>query len=156
VEERHRKIAEVALLAAGQYSLALAGGYAVAVHGMGSRPSGDVDLFLDWSRRGEFDQAVTAVITSFKAAGMETTVVARGETFARLLVAGAASDADADKVELAADWRSHEPVLLEIGPVLHADDAVTNKMAALFGRALARDFLDVDAIIAAAVTHPSG
>jgi hypothetical protein len=40
------------------------------------------------------------------------------------------------------------PVLLEIGPVLHADDAVANKMAALYGRALARDFLDIDAILA--------
>jgi len=51
-------------------------------------------------------------------------------------------------VEQAADWRSREPVILEIGPVLHPDDAVANKMAALYGRALARDFLDVDAILA--------
>jgi len=33
---------------------------------------------------------------------------------------------------VAADWRSHDPVTLEIGPVLHADDAVANKMAALY------------------------
>lgn len=32
--------------------------------------------------------------------------------------------------------------------MLHADDAVANKMAALYGRALPRDFLDVDAILA--------
>jgi predicted nucleotidyltransferase component of viral defense system len=32
--------------------------------------------------------------------------------------------------------------MLEIGPVLQSDDAVANKMAALYGRALARDFLD--------------
>jgi len=32
-------------------------------------------------------------------------------------------------------------------PVLHADDAVANKVCALFGRALPRDFLDVDAAI---------
>jgi hypothetical protein len=31
--------------------------------------------------------------------------------------------------------------------VLHADDAVANKMGALFGRALPRDFLDVDAAL---------
>jgi hypothetical protein len=36
---------------------------------------------------------------------------------------------------------------LAIGPVLHADDAVANKVCALFGRALPRDFLDVDAAI---------
>lgn len=51
-------------------------------------------------------------------------------------------------MEVAADWRSHAPVTLEIGPVLHADDAVANKMAALYGRALARDFVDIDAILA--------
>jgi hypothetical protein len=32
-----------------------------------------------------------------------------------------------------------------VGPVLHSDDAVANKVCALFGRALPRDFLNVDA-----------
>jgi hypothetical protein len=31
--------------------------------------------------------------------------------------------------------------------LLHADDALGNKMAALDGRALARDFLDIDAVL---------
>ncbi len=31
--------------------------------------------------------------------------------------------------------------------MLHLDDAVANKMCALYGRALPRDFLDVDAIV---------
>jgi hypothetical protein len=79
---------------------------------------------------------------------VEVTEVARAETFARLLVTDPAAGGEPDKVEVAADWRSHEPVTLEIGPVLHADDAVANKMAALNGRALARDFLDIDAILA--------
>jgi hypothetical protein len=79
---------------------------------------------------------------------MKVTVVTRAETFARLLVADPAAGGEPDKVEVAADWRAHDPVMLEIGPVLHADDAVANKMAALYGRALARDFLDVDAILA--------
>lgn len=52
-----------------------------------------------------------------------------------------------DKLEMSADWRAHPPVLLDIGPVLHPDDAVANKMCALFGRALARDFLDIDAAV---------
>jgi hypothetical protein len=147
VEEHHRQIAEIALAAAGKYSLALAGGYAIQAHGIGSRPSGDVDLFLNWARRDDFDDAVGAVIGALEQHGMKVTVVARDETFARLLVADPASDGEPDKVEVAADWRSHAPVMLEVGPVLHADDAVANKMAALYGRALARDFLDVDAIL---------
>lgn len=71
-----------------------------------------------------------------------------GLRFARLLVADRGAAGEADKVEVAADWWSHEPVTLEIGPVLHADDAVANKMAVLYGRALARDFLDIDMILA--------
>jgi len=50
-------------------------------------------------------------------------------------------------MELAADWRAHPPVTMDIGPVLHPDDAVGNKMAALYGRAVARDFLDIDAVL---------
>lgn len=66
----------------------------------------------------------------------------------RLLVTSAAEGNSVEKVELAADWRAHPPVTLDIGPVLHPDDAVANKMAALYGRALPRDFLDIDAVIA--------
>lgn len=40
-----------------------------------------------------------------------------------------------------------DPVQLAVGPVLHSDDAVANKVCALFGRALPRDFLDVDAAV---------
>ena len=148
MEEHHRRIAEIALSAAGKYGLALTGGYAIQAHGIGSRPSGDVDLFLNWRRRDDFDEAVDAVIRALEAQSLTITVVARNETFARLLVADPASEGEPDKVEVAADWRSHDPVMLEIGPVLHADDAVANKIAALYGRALARDFLDVDAILA--------
>jgi hypothetical protein len=36
---------------------------------------------------------------------------------------------------------------MSIGPVLHPADTVANKMCALFGRALARDFVDVDAVV---------
>jgi hypothetical protein len=38
--------------------------------------------------------------------------------------------------------------LLDVGPVLHPDDAVAGKMDALFNRWAPRDFLDVDAILA--------
>jgi hypothetical protein len=82
------------------------------------------------------------------AGGYRVEVDARAETFARLLVAHSDDlGAEPQKVELAADWRAHPPVTLSIGPVLHPEDAVSNKMAALYGRALARDFLDIDAVL---------
>lgn len=45
-------------------------------------------------------------------------------------------------------WRARAPVILDVGPVLHPDDAVAGKMDALFNRWAPRDFLDVDTILA--------
>jgi hypothetical protein len=149
MDPRHRELAEIALQAAGSdHGLALAGGYAVRAHGMGHRPSGDVDLFTDWQRRADFPTVADLVIEALTGNGFVVHVDARAETFARLLVArDDEPEAEPQKVELAADWRAHPPVTLSIGPVLHPDDAVGNKMAALYGRALARDFLDIDAVL---------
>jgi hypothetical protein len=149
LEPRHRAIAAVALEAGGPFGFALAGGYAVRAHGIGDRPSGDVDLFTDWHRRADFPGAVDAVISALELHDYTVRVLTRGETFARLLVSApdASGQSEPDKLELAADWRSHPPVLLEAGPVLHLDDAVANKMCALYGRALPRDFLDIDAAL---------
>ena len=73
-------------------------------------------------------------------------MIMSAETFTRLTLTGPEGGAE-EKVELSVDWRAHDPVQLAIGPVLHADDAVANKVCALFGRALPRDFLDVDAAV---------
>jgi Nucleotidyl transferase AbiEii toxin, Type IV TA system len=139
----------VALEVAGPFGFALAGGYAVRAHGIGDRPSGDVDLFTDWHRRADFPAGVDAVIAVLERHDYSVEILTRGETFARLLVTApdASGQSEPDKLELLADWRAHPPVFLEVGPVLHLDDAVANKMCALYGRALPRDFLDVDAIV---------
>jgi hypothetical protein len=76
VEPRHEQIARIALAAGARYGLALAGGYAVAAHGMGSRPSGDVDLFTRWQRRGEFPELTAAVIAALEVAGYKVSVMA--------------------------------------------------------------------------------
>ena len=146
MEPRHRAITEVALRAAGPFGFALAGGYAVRAYGIGDRPSGDVDLFTDWQRRADFPSAVDPVVEPLFRPGSGVRVPGPGQTFARLVVT-APGVAGEDKVELSADWRAHPPVLLDIGPVLHVDDAVANKMCALYGRALPRDFLDIDATV---------
>jgi hypothetical protein len=70
---------------------------------------------------------------------------ARSSSFARLSVSRGEEQA---RVELGMDWRMNEPIRLAIGPVLHADDAVANKVCALFGRAEIRDYVDVAAILA--------
>ncbi len=75
MEPRHERIARIALAAGGRYGLALAGGYAVSAHGMGSRPSGDVDLFTSWQRRGEFPELAAAVIAALESAGYKASVI---------------------------------------------------------------------------------
>lgn len=49
-------------------------------------------------------------------------------------------------MDLAVDWREHEPVTLPLGPVLSVEDAVGSKVSALYTRNEARDYIDVDSI----------
>jgi len=141
----HERLARVALDAAGSYGFALAGGYAVQAHGFLNRMSADVDLFGEASGGFDFAEAVDAVIKAYQREGLEVQTEVLAASFARLAVR---SPTDSAKVELGLDWRKNRPVSLAVGPVLHADDAVANKVCALFGRAEVRDYIDVDAILA--------
>ncbi len=140
----HERLARVALDAAGSFGFALAGGYAVQVHGFLSRLSSDIDLFAEASADFDFAQAVDVVIAAYVREGLRVETELRSASFARLDVRSAAETA---KVELGLDWRRNDPIQLAVGPVLHADDAVANKVCALFGRAEVRDYIDVDAIV---------
>ncbi|GAA3238044.1 nucleotidyl transferase AbiEii/AbiGii toxin family protein [Dactylosporangium siamense] len=144
----HRRLAEIGLRAGGEHGFALAGGHAVAAHGILQRPSEDVDLFADWQRRADFPAAVEVVIAAYVAAGYEVEVDHRTETFSRLYLTDPAERSEHHRVELVANWRSQPPVQMDIGPVLHADDVMAGKIDALYNRAAARDFLDIDAAIA--------
>ena len=141
----HERLARVALDVAASYGFALAGGYAVQAHGFLDRPSADVDLFAEASAQFDFSEAVDAVIAAYRRDGLDADAEVRSSTFARLGVSGGEERA---KVELGMDWRKNKPVLVAVGPVLHADDAVANKVCALFGRAEVRDYVDVAAILA--------
>ncbi len=140
----HERLAHVALAAAGTYGFALAGGYAVQAAGFLDRFSEDIDLFTSSARCSEFDEAVEAIVAAYAADGLDIDVNKRFDTFARLIVTDRRSS-ETSKVELAVDWRANDPIMMAVGPVLHPDDAVANKMGALFGRVQARDFVDVDA-----------
>jgi hypothetical protein len=53
------------------------------------------------------------------------------------------------------DWRAEPPVMMAVGPVLHPDDAIANKVTALYSRAEARDYVDVHAALASGRYTPS-
>jgi hypothetical protein len=144
VDPFHEHLARVGLAAAGRYGLALAGGYAMQAHGLLERASEDVDLFMAWHQRSEFGAAVDAVVAAYMADELTVRAETRWDTFARLHVS---DGVETTKVELSADWRANDPTWMTIGPVLHPDDAVANKMCALFGRGEVRDFVDVDAAL---------
>ena len=84
MKEIHLRLAEIGLRVAGRYGFALAGGYAVQVHGILDRPSEDVDLFTAWERRGEFAVAVDAVVDAYRVDGYIVEIMQRFDTFARL------------------------------------------------------------------------
>ncbi|RZT77830.1 nucleotidyltransferase AbiEii toxin of type IV toxin-antitoxin system [Micromonospora violae] len=143
----HRRLARIALQVGGRYGFALAGGHAIAAHGILDRPSEDVDLFADWQRRADFPLAVDEVIAAYRTEGYRVDIDLRLDTFARLHVTDPARPDQQHRVELVANWRAQPPVQMDIGPVLHPDDVMAGKMDALYNRAAARDFLDIDAAI---------
>ena len=144
MDDFHQLLARIGLEAAERYGFALAGGYAVQAAGFLQRPSEDIDLFTIWERRGEFETAADAIVAAYQAAGLQVDAERRHDTFTRLTVSDGVQIA---KVELGVDLRKNEPVRISIGPVLHPDDAVANKIGALYERALARDFIDIDAVL---------
>lgn len=141
-----RQVATIALKASSSLGFVLAGGSALREHGMTDRPTEDVDLFTNNADPADFSSAVMSVREALKHAGISSEVRRQFETFASMQLESA--EGDSVVLEMGLDWRAKaEGVMLAIGPVLHRDDAVANKVLAVLGRALPRDFLDLDAII---------
>jgi hypothetical protein len=140
----HRSLARIGLGAAERYGFALAGGYAVQAAGFLRRPTDDLDLFTAWERRAEFEAGAQAVVDAYLAAGLSVQSERRHDTFTRLTVS---DGVQTTKVELGVDSRAKDPVRISIGSVLHPEDAVANKMRALYERAHACDFIDIDAVL---------
>lgn len=109
------------------------------------RPSEDIDLFTS-SVRDDFSEGVAKICDAYIEHGLAIKVDVDSPQFVRLSVSELATGRTS-KVELAADLRSHPPVTMEIGPVVHLDDVAGGKVEALFTRAEVRDFIDVDAFL---------
>lgn len=143
-EEHQRQATRIILAAIAPVGFALAGSGAIREHGLTHRPTHDVDLFTPAVPAAVFRSAVDQTVTTLAAHGYTPQVHRVGDQFARLLVT--TGDGYVFEVDLGVDWRAHDPVWMDIGPVLAVADAVANKVCALFSRAEPRDFLDVDAI----------
>ncbi len=142
----HRRLAEISLPAVERFGFVLAGGYAISAHGIGDRPSMDVDLFTAVADASQFTRAVEVLEEALGAAGLEVTRTRVRPLFADLQVqdrlTGEASD-----LQLGMNYRAFPPHRVEFGPVLDVRDAVAGKMSALWSRGEARDFIDIDAVL---------
>ncbi|MEO3777565.1 nucleotidyl transferase AbiEii/AbiGii toxin family protein [Micromonospora sp. B11E3] len=143
------EVARLALVVARQHGFALAGGQALIAHGLGARPTEDIDLFTDVN--GGVTAAAGLVRRALLDAGLDVETipdptelddvfygfdhdmtefeVRRGEQAVRL--------------QLVRFARGNSPVLLDIGPVLHLDDVIGTKVAAMVTRAQPRDYIDI-------------
>ena len=117
MDELQNKLGRIGLNSLAGYGFALAGGYALQAHGLVDRMSEDVDLFTDRWDLDQFGRAVEAVVDAYQRHGLEVAVVRRADTFARMRVHDP-EDGRLGEVDLAADYRGHEPDTLTIGPVL--------------------------------------
>ena len=145
----HRDIARIALAVADKHGFVLGGGVAWLVNGLVQRPTEDVDLFTD------SDDGVAAaageVSAALRAAGYAVAREAPDELFAGMddnlreyLVAGGDR---ALRLTLCRLDRHRAPVVMDVGPVMHLDDLVATKVAALVSRREVRDYIDVAAAL---------
>ena len=156
-DEFQTTVARVALQAASDHGFALAGGNALAAHGIISRPTHDVDLFA--AEPGAVGEAAGPVASALAAAGLTVTPappehdVDLAEMFygfdQEMVEYDVSAGDQTVRLQLVRFDRSRPAVMMDIGPVLHPDDLVGSKVAAMATRAALRDYADVAAAQAA-------
>ncbi|MFA1549661.1 nucleotidyl transferase AbiEii/AbiGii toxin family protein [Actinomadura chokoriensis] len=99
---QHR-LAGIALEVVGDRGFVLGGGHAVQLHGMGTRPSEDIDLFS--SQRGSPEQVADDVIAAYTQQGLRVEVARRTPDLVQMTVAD--SNGHACKVDLGVFWQAH-------------------------------------------------
>jgi hypothetical protein len=149
VDALYRDVARIALAVADKHGFVLGGGVAWLVNGLVERPTEDVDLFTDTA--GGVAAAAGEVTAALTAAGYRV-VREEGDE----LLTG--MDADIQEFLVATPDRAlrltlcrldrhHAPVVMDLGPVMHLDDLVATKVAALVNRREVRDYIDVAAAL---------
>lgn len=120
---------------------ALAGGGALIARGVIERVTRDLDFFADDAHA--VDRLLPALESALTNEGLtsERRQVARG--FARLRIT---SVEDHTELDLGVDSRLLPATATEFGATLALEELAVNKLLALFGRAEARDFVDLAAL----------
>lgn len=121
---------------------ALAGGAALIVHGVVDRPTRDLDFFA--TSATAVQRLLPALRHALAEDGLQVATILEAQGFVRLEVTDGHGTCE---VDLSHDARLHAPEPLGDVWVLRLDELAADKTLALFGRAEARDFMDVDRLI---------
>ena len=142
----HARVIAIAAALPEARTIALAGGGAMLAHGIVDRATKDVDLFTD----RDSVEAVTvagALRIALESAGFSIRPAPRPPHENRFVAIEPSAGAEV-LVEVFPDGgRLHDPVHLDVGPVLHRDDLAADKTLAMWGRGEPRDFVDVIALL---------
>jgi hypothetical protein len=120
---------------------ALAGGGALIARGDVDRQTRDLDFF--GPDAAGVEKLVPAVERALHEAGLDVRRVREGRGFFRLEVR---EHEEVTEVDLGADARLLPVERGEFGPILAGEELAVDKVLAVFGRAEARDFVDLSAV----------
>jgi hypothetical protein len=136
-----RTVTKIGLQAARDFGFALAGSAALVEHGISDRPTDDADWFSTLENAGTFDAAVEAVLVALAEHGFNVEVRKRSATFFSFFAT--LTGGETVEVDMSLDWRRYHPAEIAIGPVLDIQDAAAAKVATIYSRGEARDFIDL-------------
>ena len=123
---------------AGTDDFGLAGGAALLAWDIGERSTRDLDFFA--TSADAVDALRPRLEQRLRAEGLNVQVVRASEGFVRFEVG---DGQDVTELDLAWDYRMRPLRDTSLGRVLDRDELAADKMLALYGRAEARDFVDV-------------
>ncbi|WP_024821109.1 nucleotidyl transferase AbiEii/AbiGii toxin family protein [Arthrobacter sp. 31Y] len=146
MDDAQRVATEIALTVLAADGFILAGGQALAEHGVIHRMSDDIDLFAQYrSHTPEtFAASVDKITDALTVAGYSVQVTRQYEEFASLTVTKAET---AVVIDLGLDWWENKPAIVDVGPVLSLKDSVASKLLTVYSRGYARDYLDAYSIL---------
>lgn len=147
--DAQRAVTTSGLLAAREFGFALAGAGALIEHGIASRRTDDADWFSTMENADSFGAAVDAVTARLERDGFILKPIKRAKTFFKFGVTS--PDGEIVEVDMSLDWRRYKPAEIAIGPVLNIQDAAAAKVATIYSRGEARDFIDLWSIRACAL-----
>jgi hypothetical protein len=136
-----RQIASIVGALPEAHQFALAGGAALIARGDIDRLTRDLDFF--GPSAVQVDRIVPVAEEAFKEAGFSVKRVREGSGFYRLEVS---HDGDVTEVDFGADFRLLPMEQGPLGPTLAGEELAINKVLAVFGRAEARDFVDLSVL----------